>query len=258
MTSEAVDTLTSTTQAILQSNILQHTYSIPSPNPTSECGIYDETDAKLGPGQLSVSFAVVGSDTVDFWVLNSQQWTTWQSITNCQEAESYPGLTSIVGVNSWNTTVTVPATDLYYFVFVNKNNEGVTISLSVNEMSSAQTTQELFLTSYTTQSSTWQTSALVTYQQLAGLGTSFFLGIAFLLGASVGLILAYRNRRHEGEVSGVTVEIPSAEAGSAQLAGARARGGSRLVKIICPHCRSEIAADGMFCSVCGNKIEPEE
>ena len=265
MTSGTIRTATATTQTSAQSDVLDHTYDIPSPNPTSECGIYDEADAKVDPGTLSISFGVTGNDVVDFWVLNSQQWTTWQSIASCQAVESYPGLASIVNVNRWNTTLGVPATDLYDFVFVNKNTEGVSISLSVKETYFAQTTEELFLTSYATQSSTWLTSALIANQQLAGLGPTFILGVAFLIVGIVGLTFGRMRRVTSGterEGSQVTIEVPRPETKQVIIPvpsrKGRSQGANEMPNIFCPYCGTQLPADCTSCTTCGNKIEPEE
>jgi len=269
----ATSTTTATTQVSVQSVVLEHTYNIQSPNPTTNCGVYDEADTKLDPGTLSVSFAVTGSDVVDFWVLNSQQWITWQSValsssssSNCQSVEAYPGLRSIIGVNSYNATLVIPATDLYYFVFVNKNTEGVSISLSATETFSTQTTEELFLTGYTTQSSTWQTSALVANQQPAGLGLTFFLGIVFLVAGAVAFFLGYRHelrsegRGYRGEGSPVTVEVPARES-TPVIISVPSRTGrlgeKKMSQVSCPKCGHELPADSAFCEVCGHKVDYE-
>jgi hypothetical protein len=250
---------TTTTQASVQSDVLEHTYNIPSPTTLGNCGMYDNAYAKLDPGTLSISFTVTGSDVVDFWVLNSQQWTTWQSITDCQAVESYPGLTSILGVNSWTTTLDVPATGIYYFVFLNKNPEGVSISLSVKEGFSVQTTAEIFLTSYSTQSSTWLTSASVASQQPAGLGPAFYLGIALVVVGVVAAFLYYTRKRaretYGQEGSPVTVEVPPQEPVVVPVPSKKSRA-EDTPNMFCPYCGKELPAGSTFCNACEKEIEP--
>ena len=261
-TSGIVATTTATTQTGFQSDVLEHSYNIPSPT-LGDCGTYDDAYAKLDPGKLSISFSVTGSDVVDFWVLNAEQWTTWQSINSCSGVESYPGLASIVGVNSWTTNLTVPTSGIYYFVFVNKNAEGVSISISVTEGYTIQTTEAVFSTNYSTLTSTWQTAASTASQQQAGLGLGFFVGAALLIVGGVGAALWYNRTRTRGgngrEGSEVTVEVPSQEPVVIPVSSREERGpgDEEAPNTFCPYCGRELPAGSTFCIACEKEIGPD-
>lgn len=271
MTSGSITTTTATTEASLQNDVLDHTYNLDAPG-TQYCGIYDETHTTIDPGTLSISFTVNGNDGVDFWMMSSQQWNSWPS--SCKADEAYQGMASRIGVTHWDTTVNVPSTGVYYFVFLNENNHAVSISLSVTRTYVALTTEALFLTSYTTESSTWQTSALAVNQQQAGYGPIFFIGVIILIAGAAGFFFYY-SRSREGGGGGeirtfggepakqVTIEVPPPEATQIATPAPPKRGGRRGARkkepnIFCPQCGTELPPDSTFCKACGNKIESDE
>jgi len=286
ITSGSISTTTEATQSSVQSTIIDYAYSIRSPG-TQYCGEWDETHSTIDQGTVNISFSVTGNYPVDFWMLNPQQYTAWQAISSCSGDEGYSGLTSRIGRAQWDTTVEVPSSGVYYFVFMNENNNAVSISLSVSANYLSQTTEAIFLTSFTTQSSTWQTSALAVNPQQAGLGPVFFLGIVLIaVGAAV---FAFSYMRSGGEPRGgetrtfgsdvmnqVTVAVPPpappepvpvqavtelkpAEAATEVKPKSRSRRGAKKApNIFCPQCGAELPADSTFCNKCGSKIDAEE
>jgi len=121
-------------------------------------------------------------------MLTSDQHNARVAITTCTGHQGYTGTASRMGVSQWDTTVNVPSTDVYYFVFENKNSHTVSISLTVSSLQTTQTTEMLAATSYLTASSTWPTQTLASNQQTAGLGPVFFLGTALLV---IGVVLGF-------------------------------------------------------------------
>jgi hypothetical protein len=186
-------------------------------------------------------------------------------------------MASRVGATQWQTTVQVPSTDVYYFVFMNRNNNAITASLSVTQTVVTQTTEPLFMTSYATLSSTWQTSALSPSQQQVGLGPLFFAGLVVLIIGLAGLL--YSRRMGEGgtgqptqvfgdeAIHSVTIDVtppdetkhvaPSEATAVSSPKTPSEQVAKKTPSIFCPQCGTELSADSTFCKACGSKIDTD-
>jgi hypothetical protein len=181
-------------------------------------------------------------------------------------------MASRFGVSSWQTTVNVPSTGVYYFVFMNSNDHSVSASLSVTSLTATQTTVILWSSSYSTESSTRPTQTLSTNQQPAGLGVACFLGATFLFVGGVACAFFFVRSRGEMNHSGsggtrmyedtvssqAKVAIPPAETEKADttVPKAKGRGGRKRAAVTyCSQCGTEIPKDSMFCKQCGTKVQ---
>ena len=159
--------------------------------------MYESAYTTLDPGTYRITFSA-GSDPVDFWMLGTNQRSTYVATTTqgCDAVRTISGTVSRMGVTSWDTTVSVSSTDMYYFVFMNSNNDAVSVSLTVSTSSNVQTTEILEATNYLTSSSTWSTQTLAMNQQTQGLSPLFYIGLVLLV---AGTVLGYFYSRSHGE-----------------------------------------------------------
>jgi hypothetical protein len=196
ITATSVSTSTVTTQTTTGHPLLQKTLNIPSPG-GNYCGMYESAYTTLDPGTYRITFSA-GSDPVDFWMLGTNQRSTYVATTTqgCDAVRTISGTVSRMGVTSWDTTVSVSSTDMYYFVFMNSNNDAVSVSLTVSTSSNVQTTEILEATNYLTSSSTWSTQTLAMNQQTQGLSPLFYIGLVLLV---AGTVLGYFYSRSHGE-----------------------------------------------------------
>jgi len=179
-----------------QTERITHTFDIKSPGPQYGC-IHDEASATLDAGTIYMSISTTGNVSVDFWMLNTEQWLAWRALTTCSGYRATPGIVSRFAVSHWESTVNVPSTGVYYFVFLNSNQYPVSISFTFTAPHFVQATVVLGSTSYATQSSTWRTLMLATTQQPVGLGVIFYLGAVFLVIGVATLVLSYVRSRGE-------------------------------------------------------------
>lgn len=259
-TNSSVSISSATTQTTNENDVYDHTYSIDAPG-SNYCGYYDDSAyTTLDQGTVRISFSA-GNDPVDFWMLTPDQHKAWVAITTCDGDRAYTGTASRMGVTHWDTTVDVPSTGVYYFLFMNSNSHTVSVSLTVSALSITQTTEMLAATSYLTASSTWPTQTLAANQQAAGLGLLFFLGTALLVIGVVVLGFFYVRSRGERVDSGTTnTRMYEDTAASAAIIAApssetKADTEASASVAYCSECGAEIPKDSRFCKKCGTKVE---
>jgi hypothetical protein len=257
LTNSSVIISTVTTQTTNENEVLDRTLSIPPPSPSYGCVYDDSINTTLDKGVITVTFSA-GSDPVDFWIFNAQQHKSWVALGTCTALESVAGTVFRWGANRWETTVYIPVTDLYYFVFMNSNSHTVSISLTVSVQSATQTTEVLTAANYVTTTSTWLTQTSAENPQPAGL--FLFSSVTLLIIGAVALRFFFvRSRDEEGDGGGVTREIDedtvaSAAAFSVPVAETKPKAETPVSAIYCGECGAKIPLDAKFCINCGAKV----
>ena len=154
----------------------------------SRCGVFTAESVTLNQGTAQVTFT---SDIkVDFAILDPNQYQTFVNtmasstgieLSYCSALFTGSSLYSLGRSTTYTGQVQVPATGTYYFVFLNHYFQSASISLSVSEWMSVQTTVTRLFLFYSTTTRTYPTEAVNVTTQRAGFGALFFLGVAALI-----------------------------------------------------------------------------
>ena len=193
-TSTSTKTIASTrteTSVITSSSIvsiLDQVIDIRGIEGTIYCGYYDSVSSSIDAGMVNVSFNSDGG-RVSFWMLTEdsyRQWTARRS-EGCQiNAVSKMYKPDSV---SYESTTNIPATATYYFVFLNENNDPVSITLHVDGgMHTEVLTTTREQVDYLTQATPFVTETVSFSTHPVGLGLLFYSGIGLIIVA--GIVLA--------------------------------------------------------------------
>ena len=191
---ESIVSVTSSTISIL-SDVVEI-----DPPSKKYCGMYETVDLNLDQGTLHVSYSSTGG-RVDFWLLNEKQLREWKRINSCEDSRQVKGVASRFASDSYDFTVDIQSSGLYYFLFLNTNKKAVSITLSVDGGTvRTEVTMTQRSTSYSTQEILVPTQSVNTITRSAGFGLLFFSGIALIIIGGIVLVVG-RSRYRPQEVA---------------------------------------------------------
>ena len=92
----------------------------------------DADQRGINAGQIHVSFTA--NMSVDFWLLNQFQYNAWMyNYTDCGSRLEAPSVLTVASRSTYeNSTVRIPKTDNYFFVFDNRNPGSVSVRFEAN------------------------------------------------------------------------------------------------------------------------------
>lgn len=102
----------------------------------------------VNAGLIHISFTA--NQSVNFWILNSPQYSGWSKASTCSIRLGASSILTLASRSDYsNSSVLIPKTDDYYFIFDNPNLAGVSVSLVVDyppSIKTASTIMKLVLT----------------------------------------------------------------------------------------------------------------
>ena len=135
----------------------------------------------VNSGQIHVSFSSSGGP-VNFWILSDSQYSAWGNAQTCTARLAIPAVFLRAGTVSFDGIAQIPSTGYYYFVFDNTNQaSSVSVSFEADNLIQVKVTVTNYVSSYSTQSTTFPTQQVVSQIQPAGFGSIFYLGLAIAI-----------------------------------------------------------------------------
>jgi hypothetical protein len=94
----------------------------------------------VNAGQIHVSFSA--NVSVNFWILSQSQYNTWlYNGTTCSSRLETPSILTVASRSNYdNSTIQIPTTDIYYFVFDNSNPGPVLVKFEVDYIATTTST----------------------------------------------------------------------------------------------------------------------
>jgi len=240
-----VTTVTSTFTTSRTEVVLSDTIDLGAPG-KKYCGLWDSRYASVDAGQVHVSFNSIGGP-VDFWVLTQVQWEKWNSTSGCDPLLKVPAVASRFGSVSYDFTTNIASSGMYYFVFMNRNDESVYIDLKVD--SSHQEVVLTERTSYSTQSVPRVTETVVVSSNPAGFGLLFFSGMALIIIGGIVLLVGRSRYRPQQAASSFQAAAPTSQVPSAVASVSS----PTTAKKFCMNCGAPLSFHAAFCNKCGSK-----
>ena len=235
--------MTSTITTSATKVLFSETISFEAPG-KEYCGIYDSRYLSIDAGQVHVLFNSIGGP-VDFWMLSSAQWEKWQSTAtkSCDLLLKVPAVASRFGSVSYEFTMNIASSGLYYFGFMNRNSESVYVDLKVD-----LSYQEVVLTEntyYSTERIPYVTNTIIVSSHSAGLGLLFYSGIVLIAAAGIVLAISRRKSGTQPHVPPAISVVPPAQVATPAPTAPTA--------VYCIDCGASIPSHATFCNKCGTK-----
>jgi len=228
-------------------SILDEVLDIRGIKGTKYSGYYDHLSSTLYVGKVNISYRSEGGP-VDFWMLDENAFNAYQArrrIDTGYANEAYKMRSS-----SGEFTVNIQETGAYYFVFVNRNQGPVSITLHVDGgLQTEVVTKTNEHVEYSTQVGTLVTQTVSSSSHPVGLGLTFFVGIGSIVAAAVVLFVGVRRRPVPVSVSALQPAARVAEPAGSVIPP------SPLPPVgkFCINCGASLPKHVSFCNKCGSK-----
>ena len=127
------------------SPIVSNQFTIAGTRGTSFCDMINSTQITadqrgVNAGRIHLSFNANAS--VDFWILNQVQYNAWRyNYTTCSSRLEAPSVLTVASRSNYeNSTILVPKTDNYFFIFDNRNPGPVSVKFEADYPSDLSST----------------------------------------------------------------------------------------------------------------------
>jgi hypothetical protein len=213
---------------------------------TKYSGYYDHLSSTLYVGKVNISYRSEGGP-VDFWMLDENAFNAYQArrrIDTGYANEAYKMRSS-----SGEFTVNIQETGAYYFVFVNRNQGPVSITLHVDGgLQTEVVTKTNEHVEYSTQVGTLVTQTVSSSSHPRELGLTFFAGIGLIVVAGIVLFAGTRKRPVLGPVPASQPAARAAQTASSMIPPPPPPAGK-----FCMSCGAPLPEYVSFCNRCGSK-----
>ena len=227
-------------------SILDEVLDIRGIKGTKYSGYYDHLSSTLYVGKVNISYRSEGGP-VDFWMLDENAFNAYQArrrIDTGYANEAYKMRSS-----SGEFTVNIQETGAYYFVFVNRNQGPVSITLHVDGgLQTEVVTKTNEHVEYSTQVGTLVTQTVSSSSHPRELGLTFFAGIGLIVVAGIVLFAGTRKRPVLGPVPASQPAARAAQTASSMIPPPPPPAGK-----FCMSCGAPLPEYVSFCNKCGSK-----
>jgi len=226
-------------------SILDEDFDISGIKGTKYGGYYEYFSSTIYAGKVNISYRSEGGP-VDFYMLDEKAFNDYQ--TRRRLDPGYHNEAYRLQSFSDEFTMNIQETGAYYFVFINKNQGSVSITLHVDGgLETEVVTRTNEHVDYQTQVNTLVTQTVSSSSHPVGLGLTFFAGIGAVVAAVVVLLVGVRRRPVSVSVSAPQPAARVAEPASSVIPP------SPLPPVgkFCINCGVPLTASMKFCNRCG-------